>query len=63
MIAVSPIYQRYNQTTGEIENYSEDDFGSGHHRDVYVYYRCTYSHKMLSALQNGSGLGDTTLIT
>ena len=60
---VSPIYQRYNQTSGEIENYTEDDYANGRHQDVYLYYRCTYSNKMLSALQNGNGqLGDTTSI-
>ena len=44
---MSPVYQRYNQTSGEIENYSDEDFTRGRLRDVYLYYRCTYSSKIL----------------
>jgi len=57
---VSPMYQRYNQSSGEIENYGSEEFARGRCRDVYVYYRCTYSQTMTSSSATN---GNATLIT
>ena len=57
------MYQRYNQSSGEIENYTSDEFARGRCRDVYVYYRCTYSHQTSSMTSPSATNGNATLIT
>jgi len=55
------MYQRYNQSSGEIENYSSEEFARGRCRDVYVYYRCTYSQQTMTSSSATNGIA--TLIT
>lgn len=55
------MYQRYNQSSGEIENYGSEEFTRGRCRDVYVYYRCTYSHQTMTSPPATNG--NATLIT
>jgi len=63
------MYQRYNQSSGEIENYGCDEFARGRCRDVYVYYRCTYSGgQQTTTTMTSSGAeevvnGNATMIT
>ena len=67
--SVSPMYQRYNQSSGEIENYGSDEFARGRCRDVYVYYRCIYSGgQQTTTTMTSSGAeevvnGNATMIT
>ena len=64
IFAVSPMYQRYNQSSGEIENYGSEEFARGRCRDVYVYYRCTYQDQQTVMTSSSSATnGTATLIT
>ena len=42
MITVQPTYSRYNHSTGEIEDYTEDDFRSAKLKHVFVYFKSVY---------------------
>jgi len=39
---VLPTFQRYCHSTGEIEDYSEEDYIQGRSQHVYLYYKCRY---------------------
>lgn len=42
IFAVQPTYQRYCHSTGEIEDYTEEDYAQGHSQHAYLYYKCRY---------------------
>ena len=41
-VVASPSFSRYSHSSGEIEDYSEEDYRQGRHQHVYVYYKSLY---------------------
>ena len=41
-LAVSPSFSRYSHSSGEIEDYDEEDYQQGKFQHVYTYYKSLY---------------------
>lgn len=43
-VTMAPSFSRYSHSSGEIEDYREDDYRNGKYQHVYKYYKCVLKH-------------------